>query len=348
MNFFRFKKTFFFFLILLLALFWLKNLNQNETQDPLTKSSHFLFSEIQTATWNFHKSLANTLKKYLFLISLREQNALLKEENQKLKSKYQIFEEVLRENKRLKRLKDFSSNSPYRLLPAQITSTDFLSTNEILNINKGSVHGVKKFMGVLHPQGVVGHIFRVSPNSSQVLTLISPLSSLPARNQNSRIQGLVEAHQKNQLIFHHLEVSEYLKKSDSNLKLGDKIVVRQTEAFPAGFLIGQIQLLDISSQSLNPKAYLQPAVSFQAVEEVLVILNLNQSKKKLSPHTTKEQSLSQSTEGKTNSLTADRKSDFQTTTGKPNLQTTEKKSSPQKEIESPPHKTPEENPTHKE
>ena len=275
MNFFRFNKKTFSLLALLLILLFLQNLNKNNHQDPLTKSSHFLFSEAQTAFVNFHMSVSNILKKYLFLLSLREKNALLEEQNQKLKTKYQIFEEVLKENKRLKKLKGFSSNKAYQLLPAQVTSTDFLSTNEILTLNKGRSQGIKKFMGVLHPTGVVGHIFRVSPNSSQVLTLISPLSSLPARNQRSRIQGLVEAYQKNLLLFHYLGGQEDLKKLHQDLKVGDKIIVRQSDQLPTGFLIGHIHFLDNNPKELNPKIYIQPAVSFDALEEVLVVLSLN-------------------------------------------------------------------------
>ena len=279
MSFFHFNKKFFSIFALILILLFLQTLNQNQNQDPLTKISHFLFSEAQTAGVNLHRNIVNTLKKYLFLLSLHEQNTHLKKQNQELQTKYQVFQEVLIENERLKKLKDFPLNKAYQLLPAQITSTDFLSANEILNINKGSLHGVKKFMGVLHPKGVVGHIFRVSPHSSQVLTLLSPLSSLPARNQRSRIKGLVEAHQKNLLVFHYIGEQESLKIISKDLKVGDKIVARQSDQMPAGFLIGQIHLLDKSSQTLNPKVYLQPAVSFSALEEVLIVLNLEQIEK---------------------------------------------------------------------
>lgn len=279
MNIFIFNKKTFSLLILVLMLFLLLNLNKGHHQDPLTKSSYFLFSEIHTASVNVHQSISDTLKKYLFLLSLREKNSLLEKQNQKLETKYQMFEEVFKENQRLKKLQDFSLYKPYQLLSAQVTSTDFLSTNELFSINKGSSQGVKKFMAVLHPKGIVGHVFRVSPNSSQVLTLISPLSSLPARNQRSRIQGLVENYQKNFLVFHYMD-SQDSQKIHPDLKVGDKIVSRQSEQFPAGFLIGQIHFLDKNSNPLNPKAYIQPAVSFHSLEEVLIILNLNKTDRK--------------------------------------------------------------------
>ena len=130
-------------------------------------------------------------------------------------------------------------------------------------------------MGVLHPQGVVGYIFRVSPNSSQVLSLLSPLSSVPSRNQRSRVQGLVESHQKNLLLFHYLDKQNSFKSQD--LRLGDKIVVSKSDQLPAGFLIGEIVSLSSSSKTFNPKALIQPAVNFDSLEEVLVVLNLTKT-----------------------------------------------------------------------
>lgn len=254
---------------------FLQVLNKQSQKDPLTKSSYFLFSNIQTFNMNLKVSISHFIEKYLFLLNRQEENARLKEQNQKLKVQHQQFEEILQENNRLKRLIAFPLKKKFQLLPAQILSTDFLSKNELLTINKGQTHGVKKFMGVLHPKGVVGYVFRVSQYSSQILSLLNPLSSLPARNQRSRIQGLIQAKQKNLLVFNYLYKPSTLNSTVQDLKVGDKIVVSKSDQFPAGFLIGTISSLDNSSKNLNPKAYVKPALDFYSLEEVFLILNLN-------------------------------------------------------------------------
>ena len=278
MNIFNLKKRFFIFLIcLLLGMAFLQILNKKSlNQDPLTKSSYFLFSEIQIASVNFQSHISKLIKKYLFLLDLREKNTELHNQNKKLKTQHQLFEETLQENKRLKRLIQLPLNKDFTLLPAQIVATDFLSQNELLTINKGSLHGIKKFMGILHPTGVVGYIFRVSPHSSQVISLLSPLSSLPARNQRSRIQGLIESYQKDLLVFNYLDKHSIFNTLNQDLKIGDKIIVTKSDQLPSGFLIGSIVSLDNSSKNLNPRAYVKPAVNFYSLEEVLVFLDFQE------------------------------------------------------------------------
>ena len=202
MNIFYFKKQSLILIFLVsVVLIGLQFLNTEEDQDPLTSLSFQVFSEIQTASVNFHKSLSSLIEKYLFLLELRENNEFLKKENNRLKIRQQLFEETLEENKRLKKTIDFSANQKFQLLASEIISTDFLSKSQLFVINKGRSHGVKQFMGVLHPSGVVGYIFRTSPNSSQVITLINPLSSLPVRNRRSRVTGLVSLSKEDRLIF---------------------------------------------------------------------------------------------------------------------------------------------------
>lgn len=270
MNIFHFTKKFFFLLIfLLLVIYGLQVFNKKTQLDLL-----FLFSEVQTVSVNLRNEISNLIKKYIFLMDRYEKNQELEQQNKELKARQQIFEEILKENERLKKLIQFPVNQQAKLLPAQVTGTDFLSKNELLSINKGSSDGVKKFMGVLHPKGVVGYIFRVSPHSAQVISLTNPLSSLPARNRVRRTAGLISAGKNGLLFFDYLEkdLSEKIKINE-DFKKGDPIVTIKSEQFPAGFLVGTILSIDQAQKYLEPKIYVQPAVRFYSLEEVLVVLN---------------------------------------------------------------------------
>ncbi len=263
---FYFRRGFFIFLFCLILLTaGIQILSRKMEADPL-----FLFSELQAIGSNFTREVSDIAQKYLFLLNLREANKRLKGQNQELKARLGLFKEIQEENDRLKRVLGFSRNSPFGLLPAQVVGTDFLSKNELLTINKGRADGVRKLMGVVSPEGAVGYIFRTSPHSSQVISLLNPLSSLPARNRRSRVSGLLSPYRRGELIFHFLDRAFSEERDD--LKIGDAIVTAPTEQLPSGVLAGWISAIRSSSASLNSEAYVQPAVRFYSLEEVLVVL----------------------------------------------------------------------------
>ena len=283
MNIFNLRKRFFIWLIvLILGMAFFHIFNKETRQDPLTRVTYFLFSEIQTASVNFSNGLSELIKKYFFLLNLRERNEELEKKNKEIKTQYQLFEEILKENERLKSLLKFPSNNKFDFLPAQIIGTDFLSKNELFTINKGSVDGVKKFMGVLHPKAIVGYVFRVSPHSSQVISLLNPLSSLPARNRRSRVTGLIEAGKSDSFTFNYLERIVFKDKQNKDFKIGDPIVTIESDQFPSGFLVGSILSLDYSSKKLSPRIFVKPAIKFYSLEEVLIVFNSIKNQKIIS------------------------------------------------------------------
>ena len=270
---FNFRKPVFIFIVLfsviLISLQWL---NRGSEQDSLTSLSFKIVSEVQTASVNFHNSFFDVFKKYLFLLGLRAENEFLKQENRELKIKQQRFEEILGENERLKKVMDFSLNQNFQLLAGEIISADFLSKNQLLTINKGSSHGVKKLMGVLHPKGVIGYVFRTSPHSSQIITLFHPLSSLPVRNRNSRIAGLLMPSEKNHLRFDFWETELFDDNIQKAFKAEDSIITMESDQFPSGFLVGQVLPFYRSAKNINPDIFVQPFVDFNSLEEVFVVL----------------------------------------------------------------------------
>ena len=272
MNIFYFRKRVFILIFLFsVALIGLQFLNGDTDQGPLTKVSFRIFSEIQTVSVNFQNSLSSVLKKYLFLLDLRKKNRLLEQENKKFQIQQQLFEEVLAENERLNQILDFPKQKNFQLLASEIISVDFLSKNQLVTINKGWSHGVKKKMGVLRPDGVVGYVFRTSSHSSQVITLYHPLSSLPVRNRNSRVTGLLTAGKKDRLLFDFWETELFDEQIQESFKERDFIVTMKTDQFPAGFLVGRVLPFYYSSKK-NPNIYIQPFVDFNSLEEVFVVL----------------------------------------------------------------------------
>ena len=270
---FRFKKSLLFFIpALLLSLALLQAFNRKGREDPLSFGSHLLLTGLQTELVNLRNSAVQLLEKYVFFLGLRESHTRALIRNRELETRLKSLQEIQKENKSLRRLLDFPLREDFALLPAQITGTDLLAENGIFSVNKGTRHGVRKFMGVLHPDGVVGFVFRVGPRSAQVVSLLGAPASLTARNQRSRVRGLVTAGTKGLLVFNYPEGDFALKQAEALWQEGDKIVTAPSDPFPSGFPVGV--LVDRSNTEEPTEIHIRPAVRFYALEEVFIILRL--------------------------------------------------------------------------
>ena len=269
MNIFPFKKIILLFLLFLffLSLFLF---TKNFKQDFFTRKSYFLVAEAQVFISSVQKTLSSQIKKYFFLLHLREENKRLKLENQKLQVKQQLFEETLEENRKWRELIDFPKKQDMKLLVAQVISYDLLSQKHVLIVNRGSTHGVKKFMGVLHPAGVVGFVFRVSPHSSQILTLKHSLSSLPVRNKRNRRLGLLFS-SSGEINLHFSSQDLVWDQISQFFKKGDPLITTAFRPFPSGLLVGSVDFVKLSS-SERPKMIIKPSVQFEFLEELFILL----------------------------------------------------------------------------
>ena len=162
-----------------------------------------------------------------------------------------------------------------KVLAAQVISYDFLSRKDILIVNKGSKDGVKKFMGVLHPDGVLGFVFRVSYHTSQVITLEHPLASLVVRNERNRKLGLLFSSLGETKLYFWNEDLE-IKKFSESFKERDILVTTQSNQFPSGLLVGTVESLYVSKRQIKKQnqaeIFIKPFVNFESLEELFILL----------------------------------------------------------------------------
>ena len=234
-------------LILPLSLLLFQFLFWKQEENPLFKTVVFLSVTAQRTHHQVIDAVSETAQKYVFLLAAREENRDLQQKTAVLQARQTLMEELKAENARLRSLIDFSLRKNMKLLPADAVAYDFFS--RLITLDRGASHGVRKRMGVIHPQGAVGHIFRVTSHSSQALVLTSRLSSLPGRVQRSRLRGLAEPFGGNLLMFKYFDFQDdpaaswkRLEKKESGPALkgvfAEADSAAPAAAFPAGSASG--------------------------------------------------------------------------------------------------------------
>lgn len=131
-------------------------------------------------------------------------------------------------------------------------------------------------MNVMAGSGLVGRIVDTGPNWSKVKAIIADDSNVSAMvlssSDNMIVNGDLRLYASGVISF------EQLKDSGDVVVEGDKVVTSNiSDKYLPGILIGYINTINTDANNLTKSGYITPAVDFEHLEEVLVILEMKQT-----------------------------------------------------------------------
>ena len=206
------------------------------------------------------------------------------EENQKLKEQ---VDELTMENAQLQLYKYalaclrelydiYKPPSDFYKRGARFIASDSSNWFYSFTIDKGSDDGIQVDMNVLAGSGLAGRVVSVGPNYARVLSIIA---------DNSNIYGTVLSTSANLMVSGNLQsvmsdgVIRFDQLSDKEDKVseGDKVVTSNISSkYLSGIPIGFISSINTAPNNMTKWGYITPAVDFQHIQEVLVIMELKQ------------------------------------------------------------------------
>lgn len=208
---------------------------------------------------------------------LREENAALREELEELKEKNLILVQDQIELNTLRQLYALDDKIPgYTKVAARVIGKGSGNWFSTFTIDKGSKDGILVDMNVICGNGLVGIVTDVTDNSATVRSIIDENSNvtgmLITSSDTCNIRGDLELMDNGYI---HLE---YLRK-DVSIMEGEMIVTSNiSDKYLEGILIGYAKNISEDANSLTQSGYLVPAVDFEHMTEVLVILELKKNK----------------------------------------------------------------------
>ena len=205
------------------------------------------------------------------------------QENQELKEK---IDELTTQNTQLQQDKYELNNlrelyqldeqySGYEKVGARIIARDSGNWFHSFTIDKGTDDGLAMDMNVIAGGGLVGRIVAIGTNWSKVTAVI---------NDNSNVSGMVLASSDFLMVRGSLELMadgviefEQLTDSAGKVQIGDKVVTSSiSDKYLPSILIGYITEINQDSNNITKSGKITPAVDFEHLEEVLVILETKQ------------------------------------------------------------------------
>lgn len=203
---------------------------------------------------------------------LLAENASLKEQVDELLVENTQLQQEKAELNRLRELYRLDSQyEDYEKVGARIISRDTGNWYSSFTLDKGEDDGLTLDMNVIADGGLVGRITSIGPNWAKVTSIIADNSNVSSKTLSTSDQMIVTGDlesMKDNLIRFSLLVD-----SKDAVKQGDKVVTSHiSDKYLPDILVGYIYSMEMDSNNLTKSGYISPAVDFEHLEEVLVIL----------------------------------------------------------------------------
>jgi rod shape-determining protein MreC len=206
-------------------------------------------------------------RNYFALRNTRKDNEDLRRENDALKLRVAQLEGKAAEADRLAALLHFrQTQTDVPMVAARVIGGSPGTESLTIELDRGEHDGIRKDMGVITPDGVVGKVIEAYPNTSQVLLLTDRGSGVGAKFADSGIQHPVGGVGEPMLAMKYVP-------NDDEVSVGARVVTSGTDRiFPRDLPVGTIT--EIKPGREFKQVRVKPAANLERLEEVLVLLTL--------------------------------------------------------------------------
>jgi len=202
------------------------------------------------------------------VFQLEKENKLLRETNNTLSTEISQLKEAKLENMRLLQLLEFKEKTHYNILAARIMGKTLIQTRNNITLDEGERDSVKVGMPIITDKGLVGKIVATSQIYSIAQILFNKELKVSAKDQRSRVDGIISWDGENKLAFKNVSKS-------ADVMAGDVIMTSDySNNFPPGIPVGYVISVGIMD-NLFKKIELETFVNFETLEEVFIIKYLS-------------------------------------------------------------------------
>jgi rod shape-determining protein MreC len=219
----------------------------------------------RAVSWSISK-VQSGWRNYIGLRGSAQENASLREELNRLKLRNAELESRAAEADRLAALLGFRGSHPdVPMVVARVIGAAAAGASKTIYINRGEADGLRRNMGVITPEGVVGKVIDVYSDTAQVQLLTDKESGMGALLASSRTQSPVGGIGEPMLMMKYIT-------NDEKVPIGERVMTSGLDRiFPKDLPVGTVA----STKPGNPfqEIRIRPAARLDQLEEVIVLLS---------------------------------------------------------------------------
>ncbi len=231
------------------------------------------FSRVQSVTSSGVRGVRDVWSNYAELRGARDENQALKQQLADLEVRLQEQRALAARTAKLTELLELKQAGPLPTIAAEVIGGNPNATPGIreITIDRGTADGVQPSMAVIGPKGIVGRVIgSPAAHAARVQLIIDRNAAAGALVERTRDGGLIVGAAGQPPLA--LEMVSQL----ADIKVGDLVVSSGIDGiYPKGYAIGWIETLEKGKESgrgLYWTVAVRPAIDFNSLEEVLVVL----------------------------------------------------------------------------
>jgi rod shape-determining protein MreC len=223
---------------------------------PFERAGTWAFSGIREA-WRHYFALRNTSR----------ENERLRQENDDLRLQITQLQSKAAEADRLATLLNFRrSHLDVPMVGARVIGASAGTASQTIEIDRGERDGIKKNMGVITPDGVVGKVVETYSTTAQVLLLTDKESGVGAMLADTRLQSPVGGTGDPLLVMKYIP-------SDDSVNVGESVITSGMDRiFPRDLPVGVVT--EVKAGYPFKQIRVRPSANLERLEEVFVLLTL--------------------------------------------------------------------------
>jgi rod shape-determining protein MreC len=260
------------FSVLLAVSFVLMAISSSPIVIELQKGVAYAFSPVQGLLDDTASGIASIFRTISEIDTLRQENASLQEENDRLRIENARSEETKRENDLLTGLLQLQAGLDHETVAASVIAREPAEFRRAVTIDRGSEQGIAQGDVVIGAGGaLVGRVVEVGPNYSNVTLLTDGSSTVIGQLVSNGATGEVVGDLAGALNMTKIDSSVPVQLGDEVVTAGIELAGGIRSPYPKGLLIGQVIDVRRDANDVVQTAFLEPGAALDRLEYLLVI-----------------------------------------------------------------------------
>lgn len=234
----------------------------------------FAFKPIQIAIDGLAHNVSSIAATIAEIDQLRQDNALLRAENEELEALSRSAQELQRENELLTGLLQLRNGLQYQTRAVTVIARESSEARRAIVVDRGSDDGIEVGQIVITAGGALaGRVAEVGSNFAHVVLISDSTSTVIGQLLSSAATGKVIGQLGGALVMQDVEAGAAVAIGEEVFTAGIELGGGIRSPYPKGLLIGRVVDVKRDPNEVVQRVFLEPAAPLDRLEFLLIITN---------------------------------------------------------------------------